>query len=116
MKKKLKKIGKITGITLLVLIAAAFLIPILFKKQITELVKKEINKSLTAKVDFKDVSLSLFRHFPKVSISLEDLSVVGTNEFATDTLLSAKTLDASVNLVSAIKGKDIKVYGVFVQS
>lgn len=116
MKKRLKKIGKITGITLLVLIAAAFLIPILFKKQITALVKKEINKSLTAKVDFKDVSLSLFRHFPKVSISLEDLSVVGTNEFATDTLLSAKTLDASVNLVSAIKGKDIKVYGVFVQS
>jgi len=116
MKKKLKKIGKITGITLLVLIAAAFLIPILFKKQITELVKKEINKSLTAKVDFKDVSLSLFRHFPKVSISLEDLSVVGTNEFVTDTLLSAKTLDASVNLISAIKGKDIKVYGVFVQS
>ncbi len=116
MKKKLKKIGKITGISLLVLIAAAFLIPILFKKQITELVRKEINKSLTATVDFKEVSLSLFRHFPKVSIALEDLSVVGTNEFANDTLLSAATLDASVNLVSVIKGKDIKVYGVYVQS
>ena len=116
MKKKLKKIGKITGITLLVLIAAAFLIPVLFKKQITELVKKEINKSLNAKVDFKDVSLSLFRHFPKVSISLEDLSVVGINDFAKDTLLSAVTLDASVNLISAIKGKDIKVYGVYAES
>jgi anionic cell wall polymer biosynthesis LytR-Cps2A-Psr (LCP) family protein len=57
--KILKKILKITGITLLVLIAAAFLIPIIFKKQITSLVKKEINKSLTAVVDFKDVSLSL---------------------------------------------------------
>jgi hypothetical protein len=63
-----------------------------------------------AKVDFKDVSLSLFRHFPKISISLDELSVVGTNEFSKDTLIAAKTLDASVNLISAIKGKDIKVY------
>jgi hypothetical protein len=116
MKKILRKTLKITGITLLVLIIAAFLIPIIFKKQITSLVKKEINKSLTAKVDFKDVSLSLFRHFPRISISLNDLSVVGTAEFAGDTLISTKTFDASVNLISAIKGKDIKVYGVYLES
>ena len=116
MKKILRKTLKITGIILLVLIAAAFLIPILFKKQITTLVKKEINKTLTAKVDFKDVSLSLFRHFPKISISLEDLSIVGANEFAKDTLISTQSLDASVNLISAIKGKDIKVYGVYLES
>ena len=116
MKKILRKTLKITGIILIALIAAAFLIPVLFKKQITTLVKKEINKSLVAKVDFKDVSLSLFRHFPKISISLDELSVVGTNEFAKDTLIAAKTLDASVDLISAIKGKDIKVYGVFLES
>src|SRR5678815_199461 len=111
MKKILKKTLVITGITLTALIAVAFLTPVLFKKQITTLVKKEINKGLVAKVDFKDVSLSLFRHFPKISISLDELSVVGTNEFSKDTLIAAKTLDASVNLISAIKGKDIKVYG-----
>ncbi len=116
MNKTVKKVLKITGIILLVLIAAAFIIPIVFKKQITELVKKEINKSLTAKVDFKDVSLSLFRHFPKVSISLKDLSVVGTEEFAKDTLIATKTLDASVNLMSVIKGNDIKVSGVYLES
>jgi len=116
MGKILKKTLKITGITLLVLIVLAFLIPVLFKKQITSLVKKEINKSLVAKVDFKDVSLSLFRHFPKLSIALEELSVVGTEEFAGDTLIAAKSLDASVNIMSAIKGENIKVYGVFVES
>src|SRR5687768_12623082 len=116
MNKSVKKVLKITGIVLLVLIAAAFIIPIAFKKQITELVKKEINKSLTAKVDFKDVSLSLFRHFPKVSISLNELSVVGTDEFAKDTLIATKSLDASVNLMSVIKGDDIKVSGVYLES
>ncbi len=116
MNKRVKKVLKITGIVLLVLIAAAFIIPIAFKKQITELVKKEINNSLTAKVDFKDVSLSLFRHFPKVSISLNELSVVGTDIFAKDTLIATKSLDASVNLMSVLKGDNIKVSGVFLQS
>jgi len=112
----MKKALKITALILVILMAIAFAIPIIFKKQIAELVKKEINKSLTAKVDFSDVSLSLFRHFPKVSITLDDLSVIGTNEFAKDTLIAASSVDASVNLLSVIKGKDIKVSGVFLQS
>jgi hypothetical protein len=116
MKKIVRKTLKITGITLVVLIALAFLIPILFKKQITALVKKEVNNSLVAKVDFKDVNLSLFRHFPKISIELEDLTVVGTGQFANDTLVSTKSFDASVNLISAIKGENIKVYGVYLES
>jgi len=114
--KILKKALKITAITLLALVALAFTIPVVFKKPITRLVRNEINKSINAKVDFKNVSLSLFRHFPKISISLADLSVAGINEFANDTLISAKTLDASVNLISAIKGKDIKVYAVYLES
>jgi hypothetical protein len=114
--KILKKTLKITGISLLVLVLLAFLIPIIFKKQITNLVKKEINKSVNAKVDFSDVSLSLFRRFPKVSISIEDLSVVGIDEFAKDTLVSTKRCDASANLLSVIKGENIKVFGVFLES
>lgn len=114
--KRFKKILKITGITLGVLILLAFLIPIIFKKQITNLVKKEINKSINAKVDFSDVSLSLFRRFPKVSIQIENLSVVGINEFANDTLLYSKKVDGSANLFSVIKGSNIKVSGVFLES
>lgn len=112
----MKKALKITALILIVLMAAAFAIPFLFKKQIAGLVKKEINKSLAAKVDFSDVSLSVFRHFPKISIRLDDLSVVGLDEFAKDTLIAAQGVDASVNLLSVIKGKDIKVSGVFLQS
>lgn len=112
----MKKALKITGIVVLVILAIAFIIPFAFKKQITELVKKEINNNLNARVDFSDVSLSLFRHFPKVSISINDLTVVGTDEFAADTLVAAKNIAASANLISVIKGKDIKVSGVFLQS
>src|SRR4051794_28464325 len=98
----MKKVLKITGICLLVLFALAFTLPIVFKGKIVQLVKAQINKNLEAKVDFKDVSLSLFRHFPKLSIGLEDVSVTGVNEFEKDTLLSASTVDVSVNVISAI--------------
>jgi len=53
MKKILRKTLKIAVITFIALIAVAFLIPFLFKKQITTLVKKEINKGLVAKLILK---------------------------------------------------------------
>lgn len=112
----MKKFLKITGITLLVLLALAFIIPVVFKKQIQALVKKEINKSLDATVDFSDVKLSLFRHFPKAGIVIKDLVIVGKGEFAGDTLLAAKSLDGSAGLFSVLKGKDIKVSGITIES
>src|SRR5688572_4516573 len=105
----LKKFLKIMGITLIALIGILLLVPILFKSHITNLVKKEINKSVNAKVDFKDVRLSLFRHFPRISITLDDLTVIGMNDFANDTLIMVSSADATVNLFSVIKGNDIKV-------
>lgn len=112
----MKKFFKITGITVIILIVLAFLIPVVFKKQIQRLVKKEINKSINAKVDFSDVKLSLLKHFPKVTIVIKDLSIVGTNEFTADTLLSAKKVDASAGLFNVLKGKDIKLHGLYLNS
>ncbi len=66
----MKKIMKYTGIVLLSLLVLAFLIPVFFKGKIVRLVKAEINKTIEAKVDFKNVSISLFRHFPKLSIGI----------------------------------------------
>ena len=112
----MKKALKYTGIVFLVLLLLLFLVPIVFKSKIIGLVKTEINKNVKATVNFTDVSLSVFRHFPKLSIALENISVTGLNEFKSDTLLSASTLDASVNIMSVINGKDMKVYGVYLQS
>lgn len=112
----MKKVLKITGISLLVLIAVAFAIPILFKGKILTIVKSSINKNVNAKVDFKDLSLSLFRHFPKLSVALENISVTGVDEFAKDTLVSAEKIDASVNIMSVITGSEIKVAGVYLES
>ena len=98
--KKLLKVLKITGICLFALLGIAFATPFIFKKQIVAKVKKEVNANLTAVVDFKDVDISLLRRFPKLSVKLEDVSVIGTDEFAKDTLIAAKGIDVSLNLMN----------------
>jgi hypothetical protein len=112
----MKKFLKYTGIVFLSLIILAFSVPFLFKGRIVKLVKAEVNRNLEAKVEFKNISLSLFRHFPQLSIGLEDISVAGIREFETDTLLSAERIDASVDLWSVISGSEMKIYGVYLQS
>ena len=114
--KRLKKFFKIFFIILFVLIGLLFATPYIFKGKIVSLVKKEINKNLTAKVDFKDVDISFFRRFPKVSIGLDSLQVIGTGYFDADTLLSAKRLDATVNFMSFIRGDNMSINNIFLVS
>ncbi len=111
MKKTIRKTLRITGISLLSLIALLFLIPLFFKKEILELVRKELNGSLNAVVRFQDVDVSFFRRFPRVSVRVEGLSVVGKDAFAGDTLIAAQSLDAAVNLVSFFR-EEKTVYAV----
>ncbi len=104
MGKIVKRILYTIGIILILFIGAAILVPILFKDKILALVKKEMNEKLNATTDFKDVDISLFRSFPRLSVSIIDLSIVGKEEFKNDTLISAKSIDVALDLMKAING------------
>ncbi len=110
--KKLKKFLKIFLIVLVSLIVLLFASGYIFRGKIVSLVKTEINKNINAKVDFREVDISFFRHFPKVSIGLDELQVTGTGYFAADTLLSAKRLDATVDIMSFIRGDNMDIYSL----
>jgi len=96
----MKRLLKITGIVLLVVLIALIALPFLFKGKIVNLVKKEINQTVNAHVDFDGVGLNFFRSFPNASISIDNLKIIGINEFENDTLFYAKSLSATVNLKS----------------
>ncbi len=109
----LKKILKITGITLLVLIVILFTAPFIFKGKILKIAKEQINKNINAKADFKDVSVSFFRRFPRVSAGTgRTAGDRHSDEFSKDTLISAKEIDVAVNLFSVFSAKDMKVYAI----
>lgn len=108
----LKKIVITLAIVLVVLFAAAACIPFIFKKEIVTAVKTGINKKVNAKVDFKALDLSLISSFPNLGIKLNDLTVVGTDSFATDTLADIKQLQLNLNLMSVIKGETYEIRSI----
>lgn len=105
----MKKFFKIFVIFLIVIIAALFLLPIAFKGKIVEAVQEEANNNLNAKLKFADLNLSLISNFPNISAELEELTIVGVDTFATDTLVAFKSFKASLDLISVISGDEIKV-------
>ncbi|MDR0871897.1 MAG: AsmA family protein [Prevotellaceae bacterium] len=96
----MKKFLKITGITVAVIFLILLVAPFLFQGKIIEVVKTETNKMLNAKVDFSDLSLSFIRNFPNASVTIDDFTVVGVNEFEGDTLAAFDRLRVVVDIKS----------------
>ena len=105
----MKKIFKILGIIVLVILLAMVVLPFAFKGKIVETIKREANKSLNATLDFDGISLSLFRNFPDLSVGLKDLSVIGVGDFEQDTLAFIDDLRLTLNLRSVFKGDSYEV-------
>ncbi|MGJ8591058.1 MAG: AsmA family protein [Aquaticitalea sp.] len=102
----LKKILKITGITLLLLIAVLIAAPFIFQSQIKDMVKNFINQNLNAEVEFSDVNLSLFRSFPKAHVKVSDLVITNFEPFKDETLVTAKSLAFSMSVKELFKSAD----------
>ena len=88
-----KKILKIVGVVLLVLIVAAFAIPYLFEDQIKAKILASINENVDAKVAFEDADLSLFKSFPKANVTIDKLSIINKAPFEGDTLVAFEELN-----------------------
>src|ERR1700761_3631483 len=79
-----------------------FIIPLLFPGTISQQVKIFANKHLAGKLNYKKVHLTFFRHFPSLTVSVDDLLLQGSKPFQQDTLLWAKEVAAGVNLKNLI--------------
>lgn len=110
----MKKLLIGTAITLLLLVLALATLPYFFKDDINAAVKAAANENLNATVDWKDVDLSVFRHFPQLSVGLEGLSVVnGPGPFEGVRLVQCERLDVGVDLWSALFGDAVLIKGLY---
>lgn len=96
----MKKLIKIVGGTLVVLVLLLMILPMVFKGKIEGIVKSEGNKLLNAQFDFESLDISLLRNFPQASVSLNDFWLKGVDVFENDTLVYAGELTAAVNVMS----------------
>lgn len=99
----LKKVLKITGISLAIVFIVLLVSPFLFKNKIKELVLKSINEKIDATVAFDDIQLSFIRNFPKANVTLEHLSVINKAPFEGDTLFYAGELQLKMSIKELFK-------------
>ncbi|MFC2106755.1 AsmA-like C-terminal region-containing protein [Bacteroidota bacterium] len=119
MGKKTKRFWKITRVfitIIIILLAAIVILPYVFKGKIMTVVKVEINKNVEATVDFSDFGLSLVTNFPNFSFHLDDISVVGKNEFEGDTLARIGSVSAAIDLFSVFSGNVYQVRKISVEN
>ena len=74
--KTMKRAFKILCGVLVAIIALMLIVPALLSGKIGDIVKKEANEMVDATVDFAKLDISLFRHFPKASETMESMMEV----------------------------------------
>jgi len=112
----MKKILIVLGIMLIVLVAAAFILPVIFKDKIKAAIDKELAKSLNADVvfDVDKFSLSLFKNFPNLTAEMRDFGVFNREPFAGEYLFAAEALQVEVNLKNVLFGDQLRLKGITV--
>jgi hypothetical protein len=97
-----KKVLVAAGVVIGCLLAALLASPVLFKGRIEARVRGEIERATRVRVDWSDVGLTFFRHFPNLTLSLRDLTVVGTDRFEGDTLAAVGNLRLALSAASVV--------------
>ncbi len=88
---------------------ALLTIPVFFKGDIVKLIEKQAAANMKAELHIGDMSLSMFKSFPNLNVSLKDICISHNQANGCDTLANIPLLEASVNLKSLIGGDKIIV-------
>jgi AsmA protein len=112
--KIILKILKWIGISLASILFLMFIIPVLFPGTISKQVKIFANKHLAGELDYKKTHLTFFRHFPSLTVSVDDVLLKGSKPFQKDTLLAAKEVAVGINLKNLIFDGEVKIDEIYV--
>lgn len=105
MAKWTKRILLSLGILIALLLAAAVILPIVFKDKIEAAVKAQVNKSINAEVDWGEWDISLIRSFPNLSVEVNDIRVSNKAPFVGIDLARIGTFNADMNFWALLGDK-----------
>ncbi|MBA4304033.1 MAG: hypothetical protein C0424_07395 [Sphingobacteriaceae bacterium] len=108
----LKKILLVIGGLIFILLAAAIVLPIVYKDKIKALLVEEVNTNLRATVSLGDVGLNLFRSFPNFSLTVDNFVVANHAPFEGDTLANIGKFRFEIDLLSVLGGGDLEIKSI----
>jgi uncharacterized protein involved in outer membrane biogenesis len=100
--KRPAKIATALAALIALVLVLLLVLPLLFRDKIAQRAKLEANRNLDAHVDWRDVGLSFFQSFPHLTLSLDELTAVGTGRFQNDTLATVRHLRVVLDLASVL--------------
>ena len=112
----MKRFLKITATVVAVVLVVAIVMPLLLRGKIGDIVKREANAMLAARLDFEKLDISLLRNFPNASLNLKGLTLVGTDRFEGDTIVAARRITVVVNLMSLVGDEGFEVRKIILAS
>lgn len=112
MNKGLKWFLFIFGGLIVLFLAAAIILPAVFKDDIKAMLEREVAKSVNADVVFDDFSLSLFSNFPNITAGLENLGVMNRAPFDGEVLFATEKFEVEVNLADVLFGDNLQIEGI----
>lgn len=112
----LSKILKITGITFVISLLAFIVLPIIFADTITEKVKVLANKNLEGELNFNDSELSFFKHFPSLTLTLNELNLNGSKPYQNKSLISAKEIGFGIDVWSVLFGSQTQIEEIYIDN
>ena len=106
------KLLKISGTGIILIFIFLSLFPVFFKDKVNKLTQTWLNDQIETELKFADMNLTFFRHFPALTVSLNEVLLKGREGFDTDTLLYTKDLSFGINVISLFRD-NIKINGIF---
>ncbi len=101
-----KKILKIIGIVLLLLVITLIAAPFFLKGKIADIIKNKVNANINATFDFEEANLSLFSNFPNAEVTLEGISLINHAPFEGDTLFTSEKIVLKMSANELFKSAD----------
>ena len=111
----MKKVFTTLAIIIVLIIVALMVIPVFFKSDILRLIEEKSSKYIQAELAIGDVGLSMFKNFPNLSVTLDDVMISKEENNTRDTLINIPYFEASVNLKSLISGNEIIINNVLLK-
>ena len=99
-----KKILKIVGVLLILIIAVLIAAPFFLEAKIGDIIKNNVNKNVNATLDFSEANLSLVSSFPNAEVAFKDVVLINKAPFEGDTLFKATNLELTMGIMQLFKG------------
>ena len=101
----MKKILKIVGIVLLLVVGLLIAVPFILEAKIGDIIKNNVNNNVNAHLDFSEANLSLIGSFPNAEVSLKNITLVNKVPFEGDTLFAAELVELKMGISQLFKNE-----------